>query len=153
MGRLFAIGFLVLPLVEIALFIIVGRTIGVLPTLGLVLLGVVGGAMVLRQQGLSVIARMRSSMGAGTIPGQAMFDTMLIGLAGLLLMMPGFLTDIVALALLLPPVRSAIFASLAKRFKVVETTTSYRRYEDPADPRLTRPSVIDLDDEDWRGRQ
>lgn len=143
MARFFALGFLLLPLVEIALFILVGRTIGLFPTLALVILAAIAGAMLLRQQGLGVVERLRSNMNAGTIPGRTMFDTMLIGLAGLLLILPGFLSDAIALVLLVPAVRDRIFSALAGRVRVVETTTSYRRYADPDDADAVPPQIID----------
>lgn len=135
MGRLIAITFLALPLIEIALFIVVGRAIGVLPTLALVLLAAVGGAMLLRRQGLGVLNRMRSTVSASTLPGEAVFDAMVLGLAALLLVIPGFFTDIVALVLLVPGVRKALFGQLRRRVRVVETTTTTYRYADePAEP-------------------
>ncbi len=150
MARLIAFSFLLLPLIEIALFIVVGRAIGLLPTLALVILAAIMGAVLLRQQGLGVITRMRNSVNAGTVPGRTMFDAMLIGVAAVLLVLPGFLSDIVALALLIPAVRGMIFANLAGRFTVVETTTSYRRHPNPHDPWESQPKAIDLKDEDWR---
>lgn len=154
MARLIAFSFLALPLIEIALFVVVGRAIGLLPTLALVILAALAGGLLLRQQGLGVVARLRNNMNAGTIPGQAMFDAMLIGLAAVLLVLPGFLSDIVAIALLIPPVRSWIFSALAGRVRVVETTTSYRRYDNggPNSPYGQHDEIksIDLKDEDWR---
>jgi len=150
LARFFAFGFLALPLIEIALFIVVGRAIGLLPTLALVVLAALAGALLLRQQGLEAVNRLRTNMSAGTIPGRTMFDAMLIGLAGLLLIIPGFFGDAVALVLLLPPVRERIFSSLARRVKVVETTTTYRRYGDPSDPYTDAPRIIDASNDDWR---
>lgn len=141
MGRFIAISFLALPLLEIALFIVVGRAIGVLPTLALVLLAAIAGALLLRQQGLGVLSRMRSSVSAATVPGEAVFDTMALGLAAVLLVLPGFLTDILALALLVPAVRRALFSALRRRFRVVETTTTtYRR----TDGEPEGPTLIDV---------
>jgi UPF0716 protein FxsA len=148
--RLLPLALLLLPLVEIALFIVVGRAIGLLPTLALVVAAAVGGALLLRQQGLSVVSRLRSNMSAGTMPGRTVFDAMLIGLSALFLVLPGFLTDAVALALLVPAVRGWIFSALAKRVRVVDTTAHYRRQGMADDARLGRPTTIDLDDEDWR---
>lgn len=128
MGRFIAIGFIALPLVEIALFIVVGRAIGVLPTLALVLLAAFAGAMLLRQQGLGVLNRMRSNFSAATLPGEAVFDAMALGVAAVLLVLPGFLTDVLALLLLIPAVRHALFANLRRRVRVVETTTTTYRY-------------------------
>ncbi|KKB07812.1 FxsA family protein [Devosia chinhatensis] len=152
MARFFALGFFLLPLVEIALFILVGRAIGLLPTLGLVVLGGVAGAMLLRQQGLGVVARLRSNVSAGTLPGKTMFDTMLIGLAGVLLILPGFFSDAIALILLIPAVRNRLFGALAGRVRVVQTTTTYRRH-DPAGEENgdeSPPLIIDASNDDWR---
>ncbi|WIY52834.1 FxsA family protein [Devosia sp. YIM 151766] len=148
MARFFALGFLLLPLAEIAMFIVVGRAIGLLPTLALVILAAIAGMLLLRRQGLDVVSRLRSNVNAGTIPGRTMFDTMMIGLAGLLLVVPGFLSDIAALILLLPPVRASIFSALAGRVRVVETTTTYRSHGDPSGSQDHNPKYIDLNDND-----
>ena len=149
-ARLIALSFLALPLVEIALFILVGRAIGLFPTLALVILAAIAGGLLLRQQGLGVVARLRSNVNAGTIPGRTMFDAMLIGLAAVFLVLPGFLSDIAALLLLIPGVRGWIFSALAGRVRVVETTTSYRRYDDGPDARDIEVMAIELKDDDWR---
>ena len=149
-ARLIALSFLALPLVEIALFILVGRAIGLFPTLALVILAAIAGGMLLRQQGLGVITRLRSNVNAGTIPGRTMFDAMLIGLAAIFLVLPGFLSDIVALVLLIPGVRFWLFSALAGRVRVVETTTSYRRYEDGPSSRDIDIRAIELKDDDGR---
>jgi UPF0716 protein FxsA len=149
LARFFALGLLLLPIVEIALFIKVGQTIGLFPTLALVIAAAVFGAMLLRQQGLSVVNQLRGNISAGQLPARTIADTMMIGLAGLMLILPGFLTDILALALLLPPVRGWIYGALASRVKVVETA-SYRAQRDPQDGRIHGPGTIDLDEEDYR---
>ena len=141
---------LALPLVEIALFIFVGRAIGVLPTLGLVILAVIVGGFVLRQQGLGVLNRMRTNVSTGTLPGETLFDGMLLAIAAVLLIIPGFLGDFVAILLLLPPVRAWLYKTLTKNVTVVETTATYRRGSDPTPPNLKGPGTIDLDDDDWQ---
>ena len=141
---------LALPLIEIALFILVGRAIGVLPTLGLVILAVVVGGFVLRQQGLGVLNRMRTNMSTGTLPGQTLFDGMLLAVAAVLLIIPGFLGDFIAVLLLLPPVRAWLYKTLTKNVTVVETTTTYRHGSDPTPPNLKGPGTIDLDGDDWQ---
>ncbi|MCP8886732.1 FxsA family protein [Devosia sp. XJ19-45] len=153
MARLIALSFLLLPLVEIALFIVVGRAIGLFPTLALIILAALAGGLLLRQQGLGVIARLRANVGAGTIPGRTMFDAMLIGVAAVLLVLPGFLSDIVALALLVPPLRHWLFNALAGRVRVVETTTSYRRHDDAPHPHDAGIRSIELKDDDWRDQR
>ncbi len=151
MARFILLGFLLLPLAEIAMFVVVGQAVGLWMTLALVIAGALLGGLLLRQQGLGIVARLRSNMGAGTLPAQTMFDAMMIGIAGFLLMLPGFISDIVALALLIPPLRAALYAGLASRMTVVQTTSaSYRRHADVNDPQISRPRTIDLDDDDWR---
>ncbi len=149
MARFFVLGLLVLPLVEIAIFIKVGQTIGLLPTLALIIGAALLGALLLRQQGLSVLMQLRSNVASGRMPGRTIADAMMIGLASLFLVLPGFLSDVVALALLLPPVRSWIYGVLARRVPVVNTagTSTWR------DPRSDRiEGAIDLDQDDYRPR-
>ena len=143
---------LALPLIEIALFIVVGRAIGVLPTLGLVIAAIIVGGFVLRQQGLGVLNRMRTNMQTGTLPGQTLFDGMLLALAAVLLIIPGFLGDVVAILLLLPPVRAWLYKTLTRNITVVQTTTSYRSTSpsDATPPHINGPGTIDLDDDDWQ---
>lgn len=140
------------PLLEIALFIAVGRTIGILPTLGLIVLAAIVGGLVLRQQGLGVLDRMRSNVSSGTLPGQTLFDGMALALAAVFLLIPGFLGDVIALALLLPPVRKLLYKRLTRHMHVVQTTTTYRSPTDPGVPphHLGGPETIDLDDGDWQ---
>lgn len=148
--RFIPLALLALPLIEIALFIVVGRAIGVLPTLGLVIAAVILGGFVLRQQGLGVLNRMRTNMQTGTLPGQTLFDGMLLAVAAVLLIVPGFLGDFVAILLLLPPVRAWLYRTMTRNMRVVETTTSYRHSGDPTPPHLGGPDTIDLDDDDWQ---
>src|SRR5690606_5670893 len=152
-ARFIPIALLALPLLEIAMFIVVGRAIGVFPTLALIILAAIAGGLLLRQQGLSVLNRMRTNMNSGTLPGQTLFEGMLMAVAALLLIIPGFLGDIIALVLLTPPVRSLLYKRLTAGMVVTTTTTSYRRYDGPSDSDpspLAGPRTIDLDDDDWQ---
>lgn len=106
--RILPLALLVLALVEIAVFIVVGRAIGVAPTLGLVLLAGVAGIVLLRSQGFGVMRRIREDVNAGIMPGDALADGAMILLAGILLIIPGFVTDIVGLLLFLPAVRRGL---------------------------------------------
>jgi UPF0716 protein FxsA len=141
-GRIVLLSVLALPLIEIALFIVIGQAIGLLPTLfGIVLTGVIG-ALVLRWQGVAVLSEMQVRLQRGEMPARQMGDAMLIGLAGLLLLLPGYLTDLVGLVLLVPWTRELIYRLLARNLRVVEVSTSYRRADDP--------ELIDLDHRDYR---
>lgn len=106
---------IVVPLLEIAAFIAVGSRIGILPTIGLVLLSALCGALLLRAQGLATLARLRSELDAGRMPGKELADAIMILAAAILLMTPGFVTDAIGFTLMVPAVRTAIFRRLAAR--------------------------------------
>ena len=110
MGLWLFLIFVGLPIVEIALFILVGGAIGVLPTLMLVVLAAVVGIGIVRMQGLTALARLQETVDRGGDPVGPIADGALKAIAGLLLMVPGFLTDALGLLLLLPPVRRALHA-------------------------------------------
>ena len=151
MARFFALGLIVLPIVEIAIFIKVGQTIGLWPTLALIIGAALLGGLLLRQQGLSVLTQLRSNIDRGHMPGRTIADAMMIGVAALFLVLPGFLSDLVALVLLLPPVRGWIYGALASRLTVVETAGF--RHAPPQDGRrLGGEGTIDLDEDDYRPR-
>jgi UPF0716 protein FxsA len=151
-ARIFIVLALLFPIIEIAVLIKVGQSIGLWPTLALVVGAAVLGVVLLRLEGVNAITRLGTSLRQGRIPGSDVADVFMLGIAGVLLLLPGFVTDIAALALLLPPVRHGIYRWLASRVRVVDTTTSYRSYTGVDDPRLGRPSTIDLDDDDYRPR-
>lgn len=135
-----------LPILEIAVFIVVGREIGVLPTLALVILSGLVGFSLLRTQGLDILRRIQAELDAGRMPGEALFHGALVVAAGLLLILPGFVSDIVGIALFLPPVRAAIWRALRRRVEVVVVETRAPRRDG-----YDRP-VVDLDAEDYGRR-
>jgi UPF0716 protein FxsA len=135
MSRAALIAFGLIPLVEIALFVIAGRWIGVWATLGLVVLAVLVGSSILRNRGLAAARGLRRFDGMQPIAEEA-----LIAVAAVLLILPGFLTDIVALALLLPPLRRALIAAVAARVTVRSAGFGAR----PAD-QVIDGEFIDLD--------
>jgi UPF0716 protein FxsA len=106
------------PLVEIAVFLQVAHWIGVFDTLALMLVISLGGAWIVKRQGVGTIARMRRELDAGRVPTGAMVDGGMLMMAGLLLLIPGFVTDAFGLLLLLPPVRAGVRLLLARRFVV-----------------------------------
>jgi UPF0716 protein FxsA len=151
LARFFLLGLLALPIVEIALFIKVGQAIGLWPTLALVIGAALLGGALLRQQGLAVLMQLRGNVAAGKLPGQTIADAALIGVAAVLLILPGFLSDVLGLSLLVPPIRRWIYKTLAGNFTVVQAT-GFRAQPSPEDGRIKGPGVIDLDDEDYRPR-
>ena len=105
---LLAIVFIVLPIVELAVIIQVGQAIGVFSTIGLLLLVSVAGAWLVKREGLGVWTRFQRQVQMGVVPGREIADGVLILFAGALLCTPGFVTDVLGILLLLPPVRAAI---------------------------------------------
>ena len=101
-----------LVLAEIASFVIVGQWVGVLGTLLLVVLAALLGVTLLRRQGGEALAQMRGTLRTGRDPRPALLRGGFRLVAALLLIVPGFLGDVVALLLLMPPVQRA----LARRF-------------------------------------
>ncbi len=111
--------FLGLPLAEIATFVLVGRQIGVFATIGLVIAATAAGVMMLRAQGSSAAQRLRRAAADGSIEGRDLADGALIMLAGILLVIPGFLTDVAGLLLFIPPVRRLIRRGFGDRVTIV----------------------------------
>ena len=109
---------LALPLIEIAVFVVVGGKIGVLSTIALVILSGVAGSMLLRIQGFGALNRIRAELDAGRDPGRELAHGAMIMLAGMLLLIPGFVTDIIGLLLFLPPVRDLAWRFLKRRIVV-----------------------------------
>ncbi len=105
MGLVLLLLFLIVPIVEIAVFIQVGDWIGLWPTLGLIVLTALLGSWQLRLQGMATLARARQQLDRGEIPARELFDGMCLLGAGALLLTPGFVTDLAGASLFLPPVR------------------------------------------------
>ena len=99
---------ILVPLVEIGLFIQVGGYIGLFPTLFVVVATAALGAFLIRQQGMHVLAQVRNSVAEGSDPSSALLHGFLIFVAALLLLTPGFLTDSAGFALLFPKGREAV---------------------------------------------
>lgn len=94
-----------LPLCEIAVFIIVGSFIGVIPVLLLMIAGAFLGSAILRTQGILQFQQVQSSLKKGEHPSLSLMEAAMVILAGILLIIPGFITDVIALLLLIPSVR------------------------------------------------
>ncbi|MEM9047708.1 MAG: FxsA family protein [Pseudomonadota bacterium] len=103
------ISFIAIPMLEIALFVSVGGAIGLWPTLVIVLATALLGSGLLRREGMAALTDLGESVRAGGDPTGPIAHGALILVAGLLLLTPGFFTDAVGLALMLAPVRRALF--------------------------------------------
>lgn len=114
LGRLFLL-FTVVPLVELALLIRVGRWIGALPTVGLVAATGLAGAWLARRESTRSWRAVRERLAAGRVPGEELLHTLFIVLAGALLVTPGVLTDVVGLLALVRPVRELMVGAARTR--------------------------------------
>jgi UPF0716 protein FxsA len=114
MPLLLVLLFVVVPIVEIYVLIQVGDEIGVLWTIGLLVLVSVVGAWLAKREGIGVWTRMQHQVSAGRMPGIELVDAFLILLAGALLLTPGFVTDVLAIVLLIPPTRALVRRGLRR---------------------------------------
>lgn len=119
MAWLVILALIALPVVEIALFVKSSQLIGVLPTILAAILAGMAGIALVRRQGLETAMKARGQLDRGELPVAEAFDGLCLAAAGALLLLPGFFTDFVALALLLPPARALIRAWLARHVTAV----------------------------------
>lgn len=109
--------FMLIPFFEMWILIEVGGWIGALPTIGLVVLTAAIGLSLLKQQGLSTLMRARRKMDEGAIPASELVSGVMIAVGGALLLTPGFVTDALGFALLIPQTRKWLLFKLIDRYR------------------------------------
>jgi UPF0716 protein FxsA len=134
-----------LPLLEIAAFVLVGSKIGVLWTIALVILSSCAGSILLRIQGFGAMRRIRAELEAGRDPGREVAHGFMILAAGVLLLLPGFVTDIIGLLLFLPRVRDLAWRLIRGRITVASFGTGFAGFGGSRH----RGPTIDLDEENF----
>lgn len=122
-GKLFIL-FALMPILEIALLINVGDAIGGWNTVAIVILTAIVGAHLVRKEGLHTLFTAQTKLNQGELPGQQMAEGLLLVIAGVLLVTPGFITDIIGFTLAMPLTRPAIARSLMKQIKVRSVSSS-----------------------------
>jgi UPF0716 protein FxsA len=131
-------GLLLLPFVEIAIFVAVALKLGILAALALTILTSLAGMAVIRHAGYREVTRVRDAFGDRSISRVELDGKgFLTVLGGFLLVLPGFLTDILGLLLLLPPTQHAIGAALGRVVARAERASG-------------QPDVVDLPPDQWR---
>ena len=110
-----ALVFLVVPLAELYVIIQVGQAFGALNTIALLIVVGAAGAWLAKREGVSVWRRFQRQVQSGAVPGKEIADGVMILFAAALLMTPGFLTDLLGIALLMPPVRAVVRGILMKQ--------------------------------------
>jgi len=139
---LFAL-FVGVPILEIALFIQVGGWLGLWPTLGIVILTALAGTILLRTQGIQTMGRLQSSVAEGKNPMDPIAHGAMILISAVLLLTPGFFTDIVGLSLLIPPVRQLLIKNGANKIATKGFVFSSGPMQGSAQP--SQPTTVDGD--------
>lgn len=151
MGLLLVLLLVALPVAELVVIVQVAGEIGVGNTLGLLLLISIAGVSLARRAGLGALDQLRRAQASGKPPSRELSDSGLLLLAAVLLVLPGFITDVFGLALFLPPVRTAVRALVLRRLSksgrlvVVTPTARYDRtgvwdVDSTEEPPTSRPS-------------
>lgn len=138
------LAFLLVPLIEIGLFIQVGGLIGLWPTLAIVVLTAIVGTSLMRSQGRLALGEVQRSFSELDDPTEPLAHGAMILVSGVLLLTPGFFTDAIGFALLMPPVRKAVFRFLRARIVV----TRFQTGPDRQPPPHPSDDIIDADYED-----
>lgn len=114
LGRLFLL-FTLVPLIELYLLIAIGGQVGVLPTIGMIAVTGMLGAYLAKREGRRALASYRESLAKGRLPEDGIVSGLLILVGGVLLIAPGVLTDLVGLALMIPPIRRGVAKLIVAR--------------------------------------
>ena len=126
--------FLIVPIIEIYLLIKVGGLIGAIPTVFLVVFTAVLGALLLRQQGFSTLGRVQATMARGEVPALELLEGAMLLFGGALLLTPGFFTDAIGFACLIPQLRQRIILWALRR-GVIMTPGGGSSKDHPQGPR------------------
>ncbi|PIC87395.1 MULTISPECIES: FxsA family protein [unclassified Sporosarcina] len=106
--------FIIVPTAELAVLMVSGKTLGIMPTILIIIATGIGGAYLAKKQGLRAWRDLQYRMANRETPGKALVDSVCILLGGLLLLMPGFITDIVGLLLLFSGPRKLLYPFIVK---------------------------------------
>lgn len=137
---------LLVPAVEIAVFVKVGQVIGAWKVVALVFLSAILGAALLRHQSIGVIRRLDRDLKQGRTPDASLFDGFLIVVGSVLLIVPGFVTDAIGLLLMIPSIRRLLRNFLKSRV----TVRGFGSYRGGFRRRRREEDVVDLEPEDFQ---
>ena len=115
------LAFTLIPLVEIYLLIKLGQNFGAITSILLVIFTGILGAYLAKMEGLRTLFRLQETLREGGMPGEELLDALMIALAGLVLITPGFITDAVGFLLLVPFTRMLVKNLLKERLRAKAT--------------------------------
>lgn len=110
--------FIFVPIIEIGLFIQVGGFLGLWPTIALVLITAFVGASLVRNQGIQTLMSVQGRLQQGEMPAQQILEGVMLAVAGVLLLTPGFMTDALGMLVLLPAPRAMIAKKMMEKMVV-----------------------------------
>lgn len=127
--------FVLIPVVELSVLIRVGEVLGSWNTVALVILTAVVGVSLVRSQGVSTLMSVQKKLAVGEAPGQEIVEGMMLAMAGILLLIPGFVTDLIGLILLTPITRAPLARYFYQRMQLkVVTGAQFRAGANPFEP-------------------
>ena len=138
---LLVILFVAVPIIEISLLLRVGAAIGVFNTIGFVIFTAVLGAYLVRQQGFATLNKVQQETNAGRVPAMPMAEGLALFFAGAVLLTPGFMTDAIGFALLVPPLRQGFIRWVANSFFKGRVHTQFGASTSPINPGSTKPDT------------
>ncbi|GHF00753.1 FxsA family protein [Thalassotalea profundi] len=128
MFRVLFLLFILIPIIEISVLMQVGAWFGLWPTIAIVIITAWLGAKYVKQQGLATLQSVQNKMAQGEMPSDEIVEGLLLLVAGVVLVTPGFVTDIVGLLLLLPPIRQGIVKKVQKHMVINSVAASTADY-------------------------
>ena len=133
---IFLLLFVGIPLVELYLLIEVGSEIGAVPTLFLTVFTAVLGGLLVRLQGFTTALRVREAMERGETPAIEMLEGVVLLVAGIMLLLPGFITDVIGFLCLVPPVRRGLLLTFLRRSGVLRSSGPTHGTDSESHPRV-----------------
>jgi UPF0716 protein FxsA len=124
MFRVLFLLFIIIPIIEIAVLMQVGALLGIWPTIAIVIASAWLGTKYVRQQGLATMQSVQTKMAQGEMPSTEIVTGLLLLVAGVLLVTPGFVTDIFGLSLLIPAVRNSLIGAVQKHLVTAQVGAS-----------------------------
>ncbi|OLU17668.1 MULTISPECIES: FxsA family protein [unclassified Pseudomonas] len=144
--RIFMLLFLLFPILELAVLISVGSAIGVLPTIALVILTSICGGLILRIAGITTAWRARERLARGEMPDQEVLQGLMMAVGGGLLLLPGFISDVIGVLCLMPFTRRWLVERVRQR--AAEQAARQRAFADDlaarnGQPGAPKPNVLE----------